>query len=701
MTAERWSELKSLFGRAIDLESGEQSRLVAEATAEDPELGRSLRSLLDHHETASTLLEGPILSQERIAEYLTAGVKTFQEGEIAGNRFRILQFLGEGGMGEVYRAEDLELGRPVALKTLRPALAADERLVRQLKQETYTAQRVTHRNVCRIFDLFRHDAGGGQTVIFIAMELLQGETLAQRIRRRGRIPIREALPIAEQIAHALDAAHDAGIIHRDLKSGNVLMTESPDGSERVVITDFGLACGAQESGDAATGPIAGTLAYAAPEQLSGGAATVAADLYSFGVVMFEMVTGQLPFPPGSLREARDRRLLPPPSPRSLVPRLAPQWDAAITACLQPDPARRPAGGEAILRRLRSNPRARRRWSAIAAALMAAAGGWWYVERPVAFDPEAVRCVQRGQDFARRRNEEGLHNAVAEFQKAARLEPRFTEAWVGIADAYSAMANFDIMPPKTALRAARDAALHAISMRDRSARALGVMGYITSLDVERWRDAEPYFLRAAAAGPKDAMVRLWYGAHLSKLGRSEDAFRELRKGLELDPMSLTLNQQLATEFFRTRRYPEYYNQAKELVRLQPFEPSSHLALARALECLKRYDEALAECGEAEKYSGSMTSVCFRASIEAARGRWDAARQDADRVRAHWSSHPFQAELLASVYARIGDARQAVGILDQGYDRGDSTVLTAPTTPYFDPLQGDAGYAQFLRRIGWEH
>lgn len=699
MTAERWSELKTLFGRAVDLEAGEQSRFLAAATAHDPELERSLRSLLDHYETATSLLDGPILSQERIAEYLVAGVKTFQVGEIAGNRFRILEFLGEGGMGEVYRAEDLELDRPVALKTLRPGLAADERLLRQLKQETYTAQRVTHRNVCRIFDLFRHDAGGGRTVIFITMELLPGETLAQRIRRQGRIPLREALPIAAQIAHALDAAHQAGIVHRDLKSGNVLMTNAPDGSERAVITDFGLACGAQEIDAPATGQVAGTLAYAAPEQLSGGAATVAADLYSFGVLLFEMVTGQLPFPAGPLQESRDRRLQPPPSPRGLVPDLAPQWDAAIRACLQPDPARRPAGAEAVLRQLRSDPAARRRWMAIAAAMVAAGGGWWYLERPATFDPEAVRCVRRGQDFAKRRNEAGLRNAVAEFQRAVQIEPRFTEAWIGIADADSAMANFDMMPPKMALRGARDAALKAISMHDQSGRAFGIMGYITSLSVERWRAAEPYFLRAVAADPKDAMIRLWYGAHLSKLGRSDEAIRELRAGLELDPMSLTLNQQLATEFFRTRRYPEYYNQARELVRLQPFELSSHLALARALECLRRYDEALLECAEAEKYGGGMTSVCFRASIEAARGRWEAARRDAERVRAYWSSHAFESVLLAGVYAQTGDTRQAVDVLNQGYDRGDSTVLTAPATPYFDPLKGDPGYAQFLHRIGW--
>jgi tetratricopeptide (TPR) repeat protein len=704
MTPERWHQLKTLFGRALELEADERSRFIAEATAGDTELQSSLRSLIGHEETATCLLDGPILSQERITEYLAAGVRTFHEGEVVSGRFRIAGFLGEGGMGEVYRVEDLELGGFLALKTLRPVLSSDERLILRFKQETQTARQVTHRNVSRIFDLFHYQMGSGpesRTVAFLTMEFLDGETLAARIARDGPIPPAEALRIVEQIAHGLAAAHSSGIVHRDLKSGNVLLVKDEQTGMRAVITDFGLACPKDPPGAAGSGKreVAGTLAYAAPEQLTGGAITAASDIYSFGIVIFEMVTGKLPFRQVTLAEAVQQRLQPPPSPRKIARNLGPRWESVILACLDADPARRPPTAEDVVRRLRSNAIARRRLLAGSAAAAAAGIAVWYAARPRPLNPEAIKSFRRGQDFAQRRNEEGLRNAIGEFQQATKLEPGYAAAWVGIADAYSAMANFDFVEPKEALATARQAATRALSLDGNSGRALGVMGYVTSLDVERWRKAEPYFQRAVAADPKDSTIRLWYGAHLSKLGRSGDALRQLRIGLELDPMSLTLNQQLATEYFRARRFAEYYAQARELVRLQPFEASSHLALARALEWQGRFQEALAECSEARKYSASVTSLAFRGCIEAALGDLAAARKDAAQVRAYWSSRPFQTMLLASLYCRIGELDTAVEMLNQGYERGDSTILTAPFIPYLDPLKDDAGFIRFLHRLGW--
>jgi hypothetical protein len=156
MTAERWGQLKSLFGEAVALDPPAQERFLLAVAARDPELENSLRGLVRNHDSAAEILEGPVISQDRIVEYLSAGVRTFQSGEIAGGRFRILRFLGEGGMGEVYAAEDLDLGETVALKTLRPCLSSNEQLVQRFKQEIQIARKVTHPNVCRVFDLFWH-----------------------------------------------------------------------------------------------------------------------------------------------------------------------------------------------------------------------------------------------------------------------------------------------------------------------------------------------------------------------------------------------------------------------------------------------------------------------------------------------------------------------------------------------------------------
>ena len=154
-----------------------------------------------------------------------AAAATFGAGEIVAGRFRILRLLGRGGMGEVFEAEDLELREHVALKTVRPEIAADPQAVARFRQETQLSRKVTHPNVCRIFDLFRHGE-----ITFLTMELLPGDTLAQRLKRRGRMHSAEALPFVRQMAGALAAAHAAGVIHRDFKTSNVILARGPSGA---------------------------------------------------------------------------------------------------------------------------------------------------------------------------------------------------------------------------------------------------------------------------------------------------------------------------------------------------------------------------------------------------------------------------------------------------------------------------------------
>ncbi|HMB51680.1 MAG TPA: protein kinase, partial [Thermoanaerobaculia bacterium] len=207
------------------------------------------------------------------------------------DRFRVVRLLGRGGMGEVYEVEDLELGERVAVKTLRSGLAVGERALALFRSEIQLARRVTHPNVCRIFDVFRHQrtaAGEQESVVFLTMELLAGETLSASLRRDGPLPLDEALPILRQVAAGLDAAHDAGVTHRDFKSGNVMLVAGDNGP-RAVVTDFGLAGAEGVSGSRS--PVFGTAPYRAPEQERGAAVGPAADLYAFGRVMREVLTG--------------------------------------------------------------------------------------------------------------------------------------------------------------------------------------------------------------------------------------------------------------------------------------------------------------------------------------------------------------------------------------------------------------------------
>jgi tetratricopeptide (TPR) repeat protein/tRNA A-37 threonylcarbamoyl transferase component Bud32 len=285
---------------------------------------------------------------------------TFIHNELVADRYKIVRFIGRGGMGEVYEANDLELRQRVALKTVRPEIALDQQAIERFKREIRIAREVTHPNVCRIFDLGHHRrAPSGDEIAFLTMELLAGETLAERLCRTGRMSTAEALPLATQIAAGLGAAHRAGIVHRDLKASNVILVPSAEGQQttRAVVTDFGLARASAASDrltelSTASGGIAGTPAYMAPEQVEGGEVTAASDIYSLGIVLYEMVTGALPFVADTPLSTAVKRLREaPPSPHSLVPELDFKWDAAILRCLERNPADRFASAGDVVKAL--------------------------------------------------------------------------------------------------------------------------------------------------------------------------------------------------------------------------------------------------------------------------------------------------------------------------------------------------------------
>jgi tRNA A-37 threonylcarbamoyl transferase component Bud32 len=297
---------------------------------DDPALRAEVESLLSIA-VKPGLLDSAIESEE------------FKPSAVIGGRFKIVQLIGRGGMGEVYQAEDLQLGGYVALKNIRPELLDNSQAVERFKREIQLAKKVTHPNVCRIYDVGFHPSSTDPNAkIFLTMELLEGQTLSSRLAA-GPMSTAEALPLIQQMADALGAAHRAGIVHRDFKSGNVMLMSGPMGS-RAVVMDFGLARTANESEGAPvnpvtqTGGIAGTPDYMAPEQLTSGSITPATDINAFGIVIYEMVTGRRPFQGHTPFEIAARRLHEiPQSPRRFSPGLEPHWEGAILRCLSRRP----------------------------------------------------------------------------------------------------------------------------------------------------------------------------------------------------------------------------------------------------------------------------------------------------------------------------------------------------------------------------
>jgi serine/threonine protein kinase/tetratricopeptide (TPR) repeat protein len=273
----------------------------------------------------------------------------FRAGTLLLGRFRVVRLLGVGGMGEVYEAEDLELREQIAVKTIRLSHARDASMLDRLRKEVQLGRRVSHPNVCRLFDVFRvtlpatPDAPSVDCAI-VTMELLRGRTLADHIRDEGPIPLEQALPLAQQIAEGLQAAHGAGVVHRDLKSANVFLAREGD-ALRAVITDFGLATTVAGEGAnwelSVTGAVIGTLAYMSPEQLRGEPATPRSDIYAFGIVLYEMVSGVLPFRALTPMAAALKRVSERPEDlRQHLPNIAPPWYDAINRCLALEPEKR-------------------------------------------------------------------------------------------------------------------------------------------------------------------------------------------------------------------------------------------------------------------------------------------------------------------------------------------------------------------------
>src|SRR5215469_5719059 len=370
LTPQQWENVKALFETALEKTPSDRNSFLATAS-QDSIVRHEVERLLAHHVESGGFLSAPALRSTTSSSH-SAQTPFFVPGDVLAERFRITRFLARGGMGEVYEAEDVELHERVALKSIRSELLHDGRALDRFKREVHLARKVTHPNVCRIFDLFRQSSivVAGQSrgpMIFVAMELLEGETLAELLKRQPRMRVEEARPIALQIASGLGAAHAACVLHRDFKPGNVLLVPGSKGV-RAVITDFGLALRSSQdvslSTVTVTGELLGTPAYMSPEQVEGKELTPASDVYSLGLVLYQMVTGTRAFEDTTpLSMAVKRVKEDPVPPRTLVPDLDRQWESVILRCLVRDPKDRYQNAEEVAEALRGNASAQHRtWS---------------------------------------------------------------------------------------------------------------------------------------------------------------------------------------------------------------------------------------------------------------------------------------------------------------------------------------------------
>jgi tetratricopeptide (TPR) repeat protein/tRNA A-37 threonylcarbamoyl transferase component Bud32 len=535
MDEERLRRISTLVDSTFDLSLKELRSFLDRECPDDPGLRAEVERRVLERSTI-TRLSIPVPPRLR---------HTLDAGDIIADRYRIIRLIGRGGMGEVYEAHDQLLNENVALKTLREDLAGEEAVLERFQQEIALSRKVTHPNVCRIFEVGIHRSASHPAMLFFAMELLQGQTLADRLHA-GRLTRDEAFPIAIQLAEGLQAAHQAGIVHADFKSANVILVQS-NASVRAVITDFGVA--RLEAGNTVvdetrslhghdTIRVAGTLAYMSPEQLSGDRVTTASDIYSFGIVLFEMACGQRPFDDADvIKSAMLRVSGPPASARSHVPALDERWHAAITRCLQREPGRRfrSAGDLASWFRdarwwdVRHWTRLDRIRAATAAVLVLTAviAGWIWSQRSYQPPAEAQRAYALGVNALYSMTYETARKAL---EQSVAIDPSFALAHASLARAYDELDYTD---------RAKDAMLRAVAAAQESRlspaddRKLRALQFMVSRDYER---AAPIVKELEADAriadrPAAALESGWLAQQMENTDAAAAAYQ---RALTLDP-----------------------------------------------------------------------------------------------------------------------------------------------------------------------
>ncbi len=728
MDPNRADKLDRIYRHARLLPLTDVKAYLDESCAGDPTLRAEVESLLD--ETRTSVHDEPTRIQD-------AGIVT--EGTVLSNRFQIRRFLGRGGMGDVYLAADRELSGEVALKTLKPALLSNPRFLVRFRREVHLGRQVTHPNLCRIYDV-GSDLWQGRPIAFFTMEFLPGETLAQYLRREGSMSVEVALPFLQHMALGLDALHQHGIAHRDLKPGNIMLVPGRDGKPRAVITDFGLARSFElEPGDEAIsreGQVIGTPQYMAPEQRMGDPGTAASDLFAFGLIMFEMVTGQRAAD-AATASGRPGRI---PPPATLVPALPASWNDGILRCLALEPEDRPPTASAAVEGLLSagsgllpTPnllrRRPRRWMLAAAGIAALSlglGAAFFTQyRGGEADRRAARAeagylrardllahsyrrenvqeatriltkvVEQSPEFALghaglglahwhayrngQRNPADLQQAIDESQRALELDPNLVRAHITLGSIYA-------MSGKTELAAA--SLDRAKTLEPRSPEVLQALAEFYRA-VGRDAEIGPALRQAVDLAPDDWRPLVVYGVHLRESGKLDEALKMLRRSVDVSPRNPIALSNLGLCLVEQGRFGEALEAFQRALRIEP-RPSVYVNLGytlmmegRGAEAIEPFRKALESNPSSYLYHANLASALFWSNTnrDEALEHYRRAAELAEKER---TRDPRNARLLANMsglYASLGDRTRSIALVRQALalspDNRDVALRAAET------------------------
>ncbi len=599
------------------------------------------------------------------------------EGTELGRRYRILRRLGAGGMGEVYLAHDGQLNREVAVKLIRPDLSESRTILDRFKREVHLSSKVTHRNVLRVHDLSESDG-----VFFLTMEYVRGRNLAALLRKEGRLPIDRAVRIFREICEGLAAAHEQQVLHRDLKPQNILIDEA----DHVHLTDFGLAKSLESDCLTETGAVMGTPDYISPEQVQGQPADERSDIYALGLILYEMLTGTLPFRGQTTWEVAFQRVQSNPTPASrLNPKTPKYLQQILERCMAIDPSLRAPTVQAILSELEhAAPRStlvhglrmrRKRLFTPAAAVvllaLAAWAGWRYAR---SLRPEA----QPSGGTAGGVEAPVAVVAVIPFQNRTGQSPL---DWYGeglarlIMDNLAQSRHAQVVSADTVKRLQSKSA----SPEDLAqAAAAGGLGYVLTGEIV----ATPGGLTVAARltdtrKGREAAARRVDGLSASSLiGAADTIASATRKGLGLPPAEgvdvfaadfVARNPSAYEAYLKGLqawtyyRYDEAEARFREALRVAEDFTMARYRLAQVLGDVGRMDEALAEIRKAVAEAGRLSdreSRYIRATEAYFSTRYEEAVKEYQDLLEHYPHEIEARDLLAMILYNLGRNKESI-------------------------------------------